>query len=285
MYGPGLTSDEHMTIAESGDLSGGQGTDASLSPALRVSSERGAGPAYEVKFLLDEPAAAEVEGRLAGSLIADPYCVAEPLGMYRITSLACESADFGVFFRDESMRNRKYRVRRYGAGDVVYLERKRSRQSKVRKRRCGVGLADFESVVQGTGGGAAHAWFTREVRALELAPVCRVTYLRRALFGQTSEGPVRVTFDREVEGVLCPAWSMSGGGAPRRALADRVVCEFKFHHAMPLLLRSLVAAMGLSATGVSKYRACVRSFAGELGVDLSREAPCAAPAGTGVADA
>ncbi|HYE62971.1 MAG TPA: polyphosphate polymerase domain-containing protein [Phycisphaerales bacterium] len=251
--------------------------------------------AYEIKFLLDEAAASEVQARLAGSLRVDPYCGHAPGGSYRITSLACDSAAFGVFFRDEAMRNRKYRVRRYGAESVVYLERKRSRQGKVRKRRCTAGLAELEGVVQGGGGDAGHAWFTRELRALELGPVCRVTYLRRALYGETGEGPVRVTFDREIDGVLCPAWSVEAGGEARRVLEGRVVCEFKFENAMPSVLKQVVAAMRLEAVGVSKYRACVRAFAPELGVDLSREVaavngagvvPVASVgAGVGVADA
>jgi len=286
-----------MTIAETSEgreptPAGGVDTDPGcLSPSLRVSSLMASGPAYEIKFLLDEAGAREVEERLSRSLRPDPYSDPAQGGMYRITSLACDNGAFGVFFRDEGMRNRKYRVRRYGDSDLVYLERKRSRQGKVRKRRCGAVIGDLEAVGSGRSEQAGHAWFVREVAALEVAPVCRVTYLRRALFGDSAEGAVRVTFDRAIEGVLSRGWEMEGGGEQRGLLAGKVVCEFKFHHAMPSMLKEVVAAMRLVPTGVSKYRACVRAFAAELGVDLTREVtpvvalPVTVAGGAGAANA
>jgi hypothetical protein len=282
-----------MTIADSREgrehtpVGSGEATGTgSLSPSLRVSSVRSAGPAYEIKFLLEEAAAREVEARLASAgLRPDPYSDPAQGGMYRITSLSCDNGAFGVFFRDEGMRNRKYRVRRYGESGVVYLERKRSRQGKVRKRRCEAVIGDLPAVGRGRSDHAAHAWFQREVSALELAPICCVTYLRRALFGDSAEGSVRVTFDRQIEGLLSPEWAigpMGAGGDSRRLLTGKVVCEFKFHDAMPSVLKGVVAAMRLEPTGVSKYRACVRAFAGELGVDLTREVASTVPSVPGL---
>jgi hypothetical protein len=287
-----------MTIADSSEgrelrpaVEGVVADPGCLSPGLRVGVLQTAGPAYEIKFLLDEAGAREVEERLLRSLRPDPYSDPAQGGMYRITSLACDNGAFGVFCRDEGMRNRKYRVRRYGDSGVVYLERKRSRQGKVRKRRCGAVIGDLEAVGSGRSEQAGHAWFLREVAALELTPVCRVTYLRRALFGDSAEGAVRVTFDRAIEGVLSPGWVLEGGGEKRGLLTGRVVCEFKFHHAMPSILKEVVGAMRLVPTGVSKYRSCVRAFAAELGVDLSREVvpaaalPAVVTGGAGAANA
>lgn len=248
---------------------------ASLSPALRRGEAAALGPAFEVKFLLSEERARELEERLLRALLPDPHSDPALGGMYAITSLACDGPTFGVFFRDEGMKNRKYRVRRYGSSDLVYLERKRSRQGRVRKRRVEAGLSEFGEVAQGRAGDVGQAWFAKELRAHDLTPVCRLRYLRRALFGVDADGAMRVTFDRGIRGALADGWTMEARSEERPLLSNVVVSEFKFHNAMPGTLKSVVAAMRLEATGVSKYRTCVRAFAGELGVDLSH-APASA---------
>ena len=57
------------------------------------------------------------------------------------------------------------------------------------------------------------------------------------------------------------------------------MCEFKFRNAMPAPLKTLVSEMRLEATGVSKYRTCVRAFAKELGLTL--EAPAGGAGASG----
>ncbi len=245
---------------------------ASLSPSLHGHGANRAVPAYEIKFLLTEEGAREAEQRLHSALLPDPHSDPALGGMYAIRSLICDNAAFGVFFRDESLRNRKYRVRQYGGSDTVYLERKRSNSGRVRKRRVEASPADLIHVGAGNAIDAAHAWFVSGLRAHDLAPVCLVRYLRRALFGVCPDGPVRVTFDRSIRASLAPAWSLESQGEERPLLDGAVVCEFKFHNAMPAPLKSVIAAMKLEAVGVSKYRTCVRAFAHELGIDLSRAA-------------
>lgn len=240
--------------------------DVSLSPSLRGRG-KGLGPAYEIKFLLDEVRAREVEARLLTQLLPDPHGDPTLGGMYTITNVTCDAPDLPVFFRDERVKNRKYRVRRYGAGEVVYLERKRSRKGRVSKRRVEAACEQLSEIANGRADGAAHTWFLQEVREMDLAPVCRMRYLRRALFGDTADGAVRVTFDRSIRGSLADGWSMDAHGEERVLLDGLVVCEFKFHNAMPAVLKAIAAAMRLEPTGVSKYRTCVRAFAHELKID------------------
>lgn len=256
----------------------GDGTDASLSPSLRGKGN-GLGPAYEIKFLLDEARAAEVEARLLTLLLPDPHCDPTLGGMYAITNMTCDAPGLPVFYRDEKVKNRKYRVRRYGTGDVVYLERKRSRKGRVTKRRVEAAVGQLESVAAGRSDEAAHSWFLQEVREMDLAPVCRMRYLRRALFGTAPDGAVRVTFDRSIRGSLAAGWSMDARGEERTLLDGLVICEFKFHNAMPAALKAIAAAMRLEPTGVSKYRTCVRAFARELGVDAAPLPPVRAGVG------
>ena len=63
-----------------------------------------------------------------------------------------------------------------------------------------------------------------------------------------------------------------GTGLSERPLLDGlVVCEFKFSGAMPGPMKRIVAAERLAPAGVSKYRACVRAFAAELGLNPGPE--------------
>jgi hypothetical protein len=257
---------------------------ASLSPSLQSQTSQVRDTAFEIKFLLTPEQVHEAQERLLHALLPDPHSDPALGGMYSITSLVCDGPDLGVFFRDEKMKDRKYRVRRYGGSATVYLERKQSRQGKVRKRRVEAPIGDLDAVASGRAAGVSHEWFLRGLRALDLAPVCRIRYLRRALFGACSDGPMRVTFDHAIRGSLVPAggpWSLEPGGQERPLLEGFVVCEFKFQSSMPAPLKAVAAAMKLEATGVSKYRNCVRAFAGELGVDLS-QAPAGAQGGAGV---
>ena len=89
--------------------------------------------------------------------------------------------------------------------------------------------------------------------AMQRALVKDVAYL-----GTADGGTVRLTFDRNVRGVVATEWAIEqvGEGAP---LLDRVVCEFKFRVAMPALFKGIVVDLGLTPTPVSKYRTFVRA--------------------------
>lgn len=255
--------------------------DASLSPSLRETTVGKPPAAYELKFLLREDRAREVEQMLLRTLLPDPHCDPALGGMYAITSLACDAPDFPVFFRDKRVRNQKFRVRRYGASDLIYLERKKSKDGRVRKRRVEASQTDLAAIAEGRNDLAGHAWFVREVQATDLRPVCVLRYLRRALFGMSDEGPMRVTFDRSIRGRLTRDWSFDATGDERGVLPEFVVCEFKFQSAMPSPMKAVVAALGLESTGCSKYRTCVRAFAAELGIREANASPSCDPV-TGV---
>ena len=85
-----------------------------MSPSLRP-RVRGESPAFEMKFLLDESRAHDIESRLATRLSFDPHCDRELGNAYRVTSVYCDTAGLEVFHRIGSNRRRKYRVRRYGS--------------------------------------------------------------------------------------------------------------------------------------------------------------------------
>ncbi len=244
---------------------------ASVSPSLRASQSQAYVRAYEVKFLLTEAVSRKVEAIFEGVLQPDPHADRALGGMYTVTSLACDGPDFHVYFRDRKARNRKYRVRRYGSAESVFLERKHSRKGRVRKRRVEANIGDLLVIGEDHAAHASQNWFVRELRMQDLSPVCRMRYMRRAIFGASAQGPVRVTFDRDIVGSVSRAWSMEQQGEERSLLEGLVICEFKFNDSMPTMLRDAMDQLGLEATGVSKYRTCVRAFATTLGLDLPDE--------------
>ena len=230
----------------------------SLSPSLRPARLARAADtgAYEIKSLLSEPLARELEARFSAFLAADPHADPALGGAYAITSLYCDTPRWDVYFREGRHATRKYRVRRYGPADggPVFLERKTVIDRRVRKRRSPVTEADLARTLDARSGETE--WFARQVAARDLAPACRVRYLRRAMFGVGPDGPMRVTFDRSIRGALARGWSFDT--ADETPLLDGVVvCEFKFEAAMPAPMKDLATTLALAPSSISKYRACV----------------------------
>lgn len=245
--------------------------DAALSPSLadsgRLRASRSSGDAYEIKFVFDEALAREVERRLSRILADDPHADPTLGGAYAVTSLYCDTPAHDVYFREGRHAARKYRVRRYGDADTVYLERKTVKDRRVRKRRCDVPLSTFDRAIRQQSGESE--WFARQVAARNLAPLCRVRYLRRAMFGVCPDGPMRVTFDRSIRGALVGGWSFDAATPERVILDGLVIGEFKFTGAMPAPMKAVAAELLLSPSPLSKYRACAAAFAAELGLPPS----------------
>src|SRR5262249_10351485 len=149
----------------------------------------GAGAAYELKFRLPAEQADAAEAWARERLIPDPHGEG---GAYRVTTVYCDTPRCDVYHRARGYRRSKYRLRLYGDGEVVWLERKRKRRGLVRKKRSSVPQEELawlagEGDLADWGGG----WFLHRVRFRELRPVCRVGYDRVAFGGQSPDGPVR----------------------------------------------------------------------------------------------
>jgi hypothetical protein len=225
------------------------------SPSL--APPEGVAPAYELKFLLDEAQAREVEDWVRARLALDPHGDPELGGAYRSVSLYCDTPDLDVYRRSPSYKRRKFRVRRYGSMSWAFLERKSKWGDRVAKRRTAVPteelarLAHPMSLVDWPG-----HWFHLRLLARRLRPACRIEYVRTAYVGSSPEGPLRLTLDRKVRGLLTGEWRLDGleGGLP--LLTGKVILEFKFRSTLPLLFKGLVAELGLRPGTVSKYRLC-----------------------------
>jgi VTC domain len=226
------------------------------SPSL-ASAGDGAGPAFELKFLLDARQALEVEAWARGRLALDPHGDPALGGAYLTTSLHFDTPELDVYHRSPGYRRRKFRLRRYGAAPWAFLERKSKWGDRVEKRRTPVPdeelalLASPLSVVTWPG-----HWFHRSLLARRLGPACRVSYQRTAYVGACAGGPLRLTLDRRVRGAPAGDWGLGPPGAALPLLRGQVILELKFRAALPGPFREVVEGMRLGPSGVSKYRLC-----------------------------
>src|SRR5882672_10911494 len=80
--------------------------------------------ASEIKFLIEPPRAKEIHDWARAHLKPDPYATDAASDGYRTTSLYFDTKGFDIFHRRGSLGRGKYRIRRYGQGESVFLERK-----------------------------------------------------------------------------------------------------------------------------------------------------------------
>lgn len=228
--------------------------EASLSPSLG-GRQRGNSAAFEVKFLLTETEAVQVEQTMQSQMRLDPYADPRTGNAYQITSTYLDTPRLDVFHRIGRHRLRKFRLRRYGDTTWSYLERKTKRKDQVRKHRSKADntllpLLAAPLVVEPWDG----AWFHRQVTRWSLAPTCQLTYLRRAYFGESEASPIRLTFDRELRAKRLSGWERGENTEYQDILGAMVICEFKFRGAMPECFKQVISEMSLAPRGASKYR-------------------------------
>jgi len=234
-------------------------TTSLLSPSLTAHAE--GATAFEVKFLIDESQALKVEAWAARHLEPDPHSHPEQGGSYQVTSLYTDTAALDVYHRTPKYRRSKYRLRRYGNEPTLHLERKVRRGERVAKRRTSVPENDLLLLTQALAlsDWPGH-WFHHSLLRKALFPTCQLIYQRTAFIGSGSEGPLRLTLDRQIRGQLTSDWNVETAEQAIPLLPGEVVLELKFQEAMPLAFKQLVAELQLSATGVSKYRRCLDAW-------------------------
>jgi len=240
------------------------------SPSLfrREATDTPSPAAYEIKFLLTEWLARELEARLRGRLVLDSHADAQLGGAYRTTSLYTDTPAFDVFHRVEEYGSSKFRVRRYGSSGPVFLERKDKTGDKVHKTRVSVPTLDLPVLAGNRGRDSwAGQWFHSEVVTRRLAPVCRISYDRIAYLGSSDGNAVRVTFDRQVRGEVSRAWIVDPVTRDGELFPEQVICEFKFRQSLPRLFKELIESFALNPTPCSKYRRFIAAAGLATGVN------------------
>lgn len=216
--------------------------------------------ASEIKFLVTPVIAAQIRDWARGRLISDPNASDESGDGYQITSLYFDTGQFDVFQRKGSFGRSKYRIRRYGQSEVVFLERKLKTRGLLTKRRSIVKLEELKRLAGETPAWDWPGfWFHRRFLARSLGPVCQIAYHRTARVAMTRHGPIRLTLDENPRAVPTGELSFCEDEG-RLLLPDQVILELKFRYELPVLFKSLAEEFALNSQPVSKYRLAVAAL-------------------------
>jgi len=215
----------------------------------------------ELKFLIPVDTADAVREWARARLSPDPHAGGVSADEYRVTSLYLDTADFAVFDRRGSYGRSKYRVRRYGESNRVFLERKLKTKNRVGKLRSIVNLTEIEMLEYAAVGGPwAGRWFQRRVKARELRPVCQISYLRTARMGMSDTGPVRLTVDRDIRALPVNGYRFAGTDEGTVLSPDLRILELKYKLEIPGVFKQLMQEFNLRPVTSSKYRLAVESL-------------------------
>src|SRR6266568_1574161 len=150
-----------------------------MSPSIDLRENREF--ASELKFVVSHSLAEQIRDWARARLAPDPKASGESSDVYQITSLYFDTKQFDLFHRRGSFGRSKYRIRRYGASEVAYLERKLKTRGLLSKRRSVVKLDDLNRLGESAPDrGWAGYWYHRRLRARRLNPVCQISYRRTA---------------------------------------------------------------------------------------------------------
>ena len=210
--------------------------------------------AEELKFFIDLAVGAGIAEWARARLAADPHGAGPFLDEYQVTSLYFDTEHHDVLNGRGSFGRSKYRVRRYGPAEVVFLERKLRRPGLLHKRRSvtllddlgRLGRADATDVWPGR-------WFHRRLVARRLEPVCQLSYHRLARVLPTGDGLIRLTLDTDIR-VQATSRVAFGAEPGLDILQDQTVLELKYRRALPAIFKDLVERFSLAPTAGSKYR-------------------------------
>ena len=220
-----------------------------------VDTREARGSASELKFLLDSSSGENVRAWAREHLEPDPHGSGPFDDEYLTSSLYFDTQNRDVFHRRGSFGKAKYRIRRYGRVDAVFLERKLRTSKMVIKRRTmmPIGVLDELETLTDPDPTWRGGWFHRRVMARGLRPVCALSYHRIAR-GIVIDGlQARLTLDDRVH-VAPVARAHFNGDMGVPVLEDRFILELKFRGKLPAVFKRLVEEFKLASTPVSKYR-------------------------------
>jgi len=227
-----------------------------MSPSLDLRENREF--ATEIKFQVSESAAEEILAWARGRMSPDPNGAGSMSDSYQITSLYFDTEQFDVFARNGSFGRTKYRVRRYGPSEIVFLERKLKTGGLVTKRRAAVEVEELRRLApEEADPGWPGFWFHQRLIARRLRPICQITYRRMARVSMTNYGPIRLTLDYDVQTLPVRELAFETSAPGTVLSAGEVIVEMKYRVDMPVSFKELVERFGLNAKRVSKYRLAV----------------------------
>lgn len=223
----------------------------------------------EMKFLVTPDRAAAIREWARRHMAPDPHAGGDTGDEYRVTSLYLDTPELAVYDRRGSYGRSKYRVRRYGASDLIFLERKLKTHNRVGKLRSIVPLDEIPwlEAIDSPKRWAGH-WFHRRVQARNLAPVCQISYSRMARLGTSETGPIRLTVDQDLRALPVHSYAFEDPAAGVELSPDHRILELKYKLELPGLFKQLLQEFNLRPQPSSKYRLAVAAL------ELKNEAVC-----------
>jgi hypothetical protein len=211
--------------------------------------------AAEIKFQVPLDQAGEVREWARARLSADPFGGGPDGDGYCTTSLYFDTDEFDVFHRRGSYGRSKYRIRRYGQAEEVFLERKMKKQDLVSKRRSQIPIPDLIRLDESEpASGWAGYWFHRRVLARKLRVSCQIAYRRTALISANQHGTIRLTLDEDVRTGLASGLNFRPPNQGLPLCPGYAILECKYHVEVPAVFRELACEFGLTPQPISKYR-------------------------------
>ena len=210
--------------------------------------------ARETKFLVNIEHLEDVRAWARANLGRDPHGTGEFGDAYATTSLYFDTPAFDVYRRNSSHARGKFRIRRYGLLDFIFLERKMRTERLLAKRRTTVPLDSLQRI------GDPEAdpkwpgyWFHRRILVRGLRPLVQISYDRTARLSIVNNEPIRFTIDSNLR--VLPMFDRAfipGAGFP--VIEHLAIVEMKYRRELPAVLRQCVETFKLAPAGVSKYR-------------------------------
>src|SRR5688572_24458832 len=210
--------------------------------------------ASEIKFVVEPALGERIRVWARTHLEPDPYGAGLFADEYDTTTLYFDTQDYDAFHRRGSFGRARYRIRRYGSSEAVFVERKLRRGQVLAKRRTQVPLDDLKDLGQAVKSDRwAAKWFERRLIARRLVPVCQVSYHRMARGMMTTQGVARLTLDSSVAARESETVRFSSTHGTQ-ILADNLILELKFRTFMPAVFKGLIEEFRLNPQTASKYR-------------------------------
>jgi hypothetical protein len=227
-----------------------------MSPSLDSRENREL--AAEVKFRVPLPVGEEIREWARERLSPDPNATEGKKDEYQITSLYFDTAEFDVFRRHGSFGRSKYRIRRYGQSEKVYLERKLKTRGLVTKRRSLVPVGEVPRLAGPKAEpGWLGFWYHQRLLLRRMRPICRIGYHRTARETMSEYGPTRLTFDYDLRALPVDRLAYEDS-QPGTLISDgQVIIELKYRAVIPALFKEMVEKFELNPRRVSKYRLAV----------------------------
>jgi len=216
--------------------------------------------ARETKFLVRPDDADRLRAWARTWLPPDPHGAGPKGDEYRTATLYFETEGLDVFHRRGSFGRSKFRIRRYGAADVIFLERKLRTDGVVVKRRTRLPIVDLDRLTAEPDRAWPGHWFHKRLVKRALRPTCDVSYRRLARVGMTASGPIRLTIDDQLSAQPVSDIRVGSSVSAMPVLDGELILELKYFGGMPAMFRRIVERLGLEPAPVSKYRLSLASL-------------------------